>query len=357
MRVIAALRRVLDSPPATVSERLLLGALWLPSQLFRMVVTVRDCLYRRGLRQVYRAPVPVVSVGNLTAGGTGKTPVTDHLVKRVLARGVRVAIVSRGYGGSCREDVGKVADGSGRLFMSPGEAGDEPYLLASRNPGVAVYVARRRRHGVAAAAADGAECVVLDDAFQHRAVARDLDIVLLDARRPFGNGRLLPAGTLREPAAALRRADLLLLTHASEPPAVPFAGDLPVVSCRHRFAEELLDLHDRRTPWESLAGRDCLAFAGIARPEDFFAALHARGVRLAGSWALADHQDYTPDLLKRLVDECDNGRLLLTTEKDAVKLRAAGFAARCLRVPLELDFDNDQPLERALDDVLAGANR
>jgi tetraacyldisaccharide 4'-kinase len=345
-------RRMIDRPPSNLSSWAVLLLLWPWAQLYRLVMWSRAALYRRGLRQVKRAGVPVISVGNLTAGGTGKTPIVDDLVKRLLGRGLRVAVVSRGYGGNYRGAVGLVATGDGRLLLDAQTAGDEPCLLARRNPTLQVYVARRRARGVRAAEAAGAEVIVLDDGFQHLAVQRDLDIVLLDSRSPFGNGQLLPAGPLRESPAALRRAGLLVMTHAdtAQRAALPFAG--PMVHCRHRLAEALLTLDGEEQPWTRLAQRPVVAFAGIARPDDFFAALRARGITLTDTLAFNDHQAYAPEQLKRLIQLCDNEKLLVTTEKDAVKLRAANFPCPCLVAPLELEFDEAGELDKALEDVI-----
>jgi tetraacyldisaccharide 4'-kinase len=245
-----------------------------------------------------------------------------------------------------------VATAHGRLLLDAQTAGDEPCLLARRNPTLQVYVARRRARGVRAAEAAGAEVIVLDDGFQHLAVQRDLDIVLLDSRSPFGNGQLLPAGPLRESPAALRRAGLLVMTHAdtAQRAALPFAG--PMVHCRHRLAEALLTLDGEEQPWTRLAQRPVVAFAGIARPDDFFAALRARGITLTDILAFNDHQAYAPEQLKRLIQLCDNEKLLVTTEKDAVKLRAANFPCPCLVAPLELEFDEAGELDKALEDVI-----
>jgi tetraacyldisaccharide 4'-kinase len=300
--------------------------------------------------------VPVISIGNLTVGGTGKTPVTDALVKRLLVKGVRVAVVSRGYGGSYRDEVGCVAKGDGQLLLSAQEAGDEPCLLARRNPALLVYVARKRALGVRAAELAGAQLILLDDGFQHLPVQRDVDVLLLDARAPFGNGQLLPAGPLREPLAALRRASLVILTHAGPlQPKVPFNG--PVLACRHRLGETLRSLDGTPVPWSTLAGKPVLAFAGIARPEDFFAALRAHGVSLQTTLAFDDHQDYRGEQLNRLVQSCQNIKFLITTEKDAVKLEAEWLPCQCLVAPLELVFDAGDELDRVLDEVVGVKTR
>jgi tetraacyldisaccharide 4'-kinase len=350
----AGYRRMIDHPPSNLSSWAVILLLWPLAQLYRLVMVARAVLYRSGLRPVQRAGIPVVSVGNLTVGGTGKTPVVDALVKRLLARGLRVAVVSRGYGGNYRGAVGVVAAGDGRLLLDAQAAGDEPCLLARRNPALQVYVARRRACGVRAAEAAGAEVIVLDDGFQHLAVQRDLDIVLLDSRSPFGNGQLLPAGPLREAPAALRRAGLVILTHAAGDALPPpyFPGQ--VLRCRHRLADTLSTLDGEECPWSDLTQRQVIAFAGIARPDDFFAALRARGVELASTLALNDHQDYAAEQLNRLIQMCDNKSLLITTEKDAVKLRAASFPCPCLIAPLVLEFDEPGQLEEILEHVVKG---
>jgi tetraacyldisaccharide 4'-kinase len=317
-----------------------------------VVTGARVLLYRNGMLRSYRAAVPVISVGNLTVGGTGKTPVTDALVKRLLQRGVRVAVVSRGYGGTFTGDVGVVSNGDGRLRMAPQDAGDEPCLLARRNPALRVYVARKRALGVQAAEQAGAQIIVLDDGFQHLAVRRNLDIVLLDARAPFGNGQLLPAGPLRETPGALHRAGLVVMTHATSPTGrqLPFAG--PVLHCRPKLADALRTLDGREVPWAEVEGRPVLAFAGIARPDDFFAALRARGVTPDETLAFNDHQDYAAEQLNRLLQSCDNEKLLITTEKDAVKLQAADLPCPCLVAPLVLEFDEAAELDKALEEVV-----
>jgi tetraacyldisaccharide 4'-kinase len=248
-----------------------------------------------------------------------------------------------------------VATGDGRVLMAAQAAGDEPCLLAQRNPALLVYVAKVRAEGVRAAERAGAQVVVLDDGFQHLALQRALDIVLLDSRAPFGNGQLLPAGPLREPVGALRRAGLLVMTHAAAPPVPPPPFHGPVLHCRHRLADTLETLAGEEQPWSVLAGRQVVAFAGIARPDDFFAALRGRGVELAATLTLQDHQDYSGSILNQLSRLCDNKKLLVTTEKDAVKLRAADLPCPCLVAPLVLDFDETGELDNVLEAVICQA--
>jgi tetraacyldisaccharide 4'-kinase len=328
---------------------LVLFVLWPLSCLYGLVIWLRGYAYSLGVKRVYRAPVPVVSVGNLAVGGTGKTPVVDALVKNLTARGRNVAVVSRGYKGSFVGESCLVAPDKG---VTAEEAGDEPFLLAIKNPDARVYVARKRKHGVAAAVVDGADCIVLDDAFQHLAVVRDLDIVLLDARNPFGNGCLLPAGLLREHPQALNRADLLILTHCATKEINPF-DDKKSVQCSHRFANYLLDAEGNRLLWSQVTGKRCLAFAGIAHPEDFFSKLRDKGCLLRETLALADHQDFGSETLARIITASQDVDFLLTTEKDAVKLAGVSFPKPCLSVPLELEFKDFEPVERLVDSMLA----
>lgn len=338
---------MIDAGPSNIRSWTFFVLLWPFARLYREVGRLREVSYRCGLLPAYRAGVPVISVGNLTVGGTGKTPVTDALVKMLLGRNLRVAVVSRGYGGQFRGAVGSVAKGDGSLLMTPRAAGDEPCLLARRNPALPVYVARKRALGVQAAERAGAQVIVLDDGFQHLAVQRDLDVVLLDARAPFGNGQCLPAGPLRESPGALSRADLVILTHAvQEPPDIPFSG--PIVCCRPRLADSVMTLDGRNVPWVQLNGEEIVAFAGIARPDDFFAALRARGLVPATTLAFGDHQDYTGEQLNRLIQSCHNKKFLITTEKDAVKLRAADFPCPCLVASLTLEFDGIELLDGIL---------
>jgi tetraacyldisaccharide 4'-kinase len=313
---------------------------------------LRGKLYKLGLKSSYRAGVPVIAVGNLATSGTGKTPMVDFLAKRLKSRDVRCAIVSRGYGGHYRQAVGRVSDATGRLLMTPYECGDEPFLLARRNPGVPVYVARHRMLGVQSAEQDGAQMIILDDGFQHLAVHRNVDIVLLDAKYPFGNGQLLPAGILREPRSALQRADLIIMTRSGQAQRSPLPVSIPVIQSRHLLNKSLATLEGTIVPEQEYAGKSCLAFAGIAKPEEFFKDLGRFGFRRIEPLALADHQEYTGEILSRLLRSCHNHDLLVTTEKDAVKLSAAHFPKPCYQVGVDLVFDDLAPLDRLLDHIM-----
>ncbi|MBE0504850.1 MAG: tetraacyldisaccharide 4'-kinase [Desulfuromonadales bacterium] len=324
------------------------------SLLYGALQRLRVLLYRFGLFPSYRAPIPVISVGNLTAGGTGKTPVVDLLVRHLLQQGERPAVVSRGYGGQIRSGVAIVSygDGSGPRLQAA-ECGDEPFLLARRNPQAMVVVAPCRREGIKTAIREGAATlIILDDGFQHLAVQRDLDILLLDARRPLGNGSLLPAGLLREAPSAHRRAHLCILTR-DETLAAPAPFVTPVtLRCRHRLAEKLVALDGSVQSRADLHGRRGVAFAGIANPDHFFEALRSYGLELVATIALNDHTDFTPAMLKILEQAAVGADFFVTTEKDGVKLSPSDLSLPCFQAPLDLEFSPQGQLEEIIDSLL-----
>lgn len=322
--------------------------------LYGVVQRLRALFYRWGVLSSYRAARPVISVGNLTVGGTGKTPVVDTIVRDLLQRGERPAVVSRGYGGQIRRGVAIVSRGDGCGALLPAvQCGDEPFLLARRNPQAIVVVAPRRREGVEAAIRDcDASIIILDDGFQHLAVQRDLDILLLDARRPLGNGSLLPAGLLREPPTAHRRAQLCILTR-DETLAAPSPFSVPAtLRCRHRLATEFVALDGSLRPVKDLAKLQGVAFAGIAAPEPFFHALKGLGLHLTATLALNDHADFAGETLRSLKDAAATADFFVTTEKDGVKLRPSDLPLPCFQARLELEFAPAGKLEESIDSLL-----
>lgn len=312
------------------------------ARLYGAGVSLRLALYRRGLLRVATAARPVVSVGNVAAGGTGKTPFVRWLAGELLRRGRHPSILTRGYGRSSRGTI-VVSDGRGTL-AGVAESGDEPSLLARALPSVPIVADARR--AVAAARAEALAAPVdlhlLDDGFSHVGLARDVDVVLLDATAPDAGGALLPAGLLREPLSSLARADLVVVTKSEQADPGPalelarrFAPGVPV----YRARTEVLGIRDDAgaavDPADLPAGTT-LAVCGIARPDAFRATLEGMGLSPAAVLAFRDHERYGPLVLgqiERALEE-SGATALLTTEKDAVKL-GGRIAAPVFRVAVE----------------------
>lgn len=351
MRCFRLHQRLVEEGPRGWAESLLFTGLRVLSALYALLLSLRDLSFRAGWREVYHCRLPVVAVGNLVAGGTGKTPLVDLLVRYATGKGLRVAVVSRGYGGTFRGKVGLVSLGQG-LLMSAEQAGDEPCLLARRNPGALVLIAARRRHALEyLEARQLADLVILDDAFQHRQVARDLNLLLLDAARPFGNGLLLPAGILREPVTAGRRADLVVLSGSVQESAPIFAAK-PQLRLQTTLAAEVTDLRGETALLVDFRGRKIFAFAGIARPERFFSALAACGIGPLEKLALTDHVRYSARQIAAINAAARGAEVMLTTEKDAMKLSAAALVLPCFVVALESRIQDEKILFERLDSVL-----
>jgi tetraacyldisaccharide 4'-kinase len=291
----------------------------------------------RRLRQPgYTSPVPVICVGNLTAGGAGKTPTVIALVDRLSARGRKVHVVSRGYGGSLEGPV-RVEEARHKAD----QVGDEPLLLSAFAP---VWVAKDRAAGVRAAEAAGAQVVLLDDGFQNPAVKPSLGLVVVDAARGFGNGRCIPAGPLREPVATgLSRADLVLTIGDSADQAQFDATWGPLNPTRLRGRLQPLQMG---MDWK---GERVLAFAGIADPSRFFATLQAEGAEVLRGEALGDHETLSETLLRRLESEAAAaGAQLVTTEKDAARLPPP-WRPKVLTLVVRLKLEDWSPLDAAFD--------
>lgn len=282
----------------------------------------------------HRASVPVICIGNINAGGTGKTPTAIALAQRLVEMGQVPHIVSRGYGGSL----------DGPLLVDPAahvasQVGDEPLLLCAFAP---TWVSKNRADGVRKAERAGASVILLDDGFQNPSVHKDLSIVVVDAVKGFGNGRVLPAGPLREPArTGLARADAMLVIGPARARAA-FTPDLPSQCTR---MDGQLDALPTGMPWTGLR---VLAFAGIGHPEKFFATLKGLGADIVQSVALDDHQPLTDTMLKRLESEAKTrGLILVTTEKDAVRL-PDNFRPKVTILPVRLNVQDWGSLDEKL---------
>jgi tetraacyldisaccharide 4'-kinase len=314
-------------------------------------------MYRSCILKTRHLTRPVVSIGNITVGGTGKTPVTAYIARFLLAQGYRVAVLTRGYGGSLEGQTCVVSDGAA-IMLSARECGDEPFLLASAVPGLMVVIGTDRYSaGQLAIQQLVPDIFLLDDGFQHLRLHRDLNILLLDFSRPFGNNLTLPAGILREPLAAVRRADLVIFTRTPKGKDISTdTGGIPWCISRHTIVDLLPLSGDAPVPFSRCLGHKVLAFAGIADPDSFFAGLRAEGLILVQTLHFPDHVVYNQERCDEISEAMLASRadFLVTTEKDGVKLKSFSqdCASRTLLARLELTIDNPAQLKEMLTDLL-----
>ncbi len=300
------------STPLVFVVRLILSPLYL---LYLLTVTARNALYDAGLIQPVSVGVPVVSVGNVSVGGTGKTPLIICLAQRALAAGKSVGIATRGYGA--------VADDSGRT--------DEVALIAQRVPGAQVFMSPNKLLAAKQAAEAGVDLILVDDGFQHRRLHRDLDIALADARSPVSNGMVVPFGGLREPPSGLGRADVIVLTHTegmddeslelTEASVTSFRRGVSVIRASHTPVGVRPCHGGEQAAPESLAGRELFLFSGIASPDGFRATVEGLGGVVTGALGFPDHYAFDAASLAEVRGEARTAQLLCT-EKDAAKVAA-----------------------------------
>ena len=338
--------------------RMLLAFLKFASCLFAAGVAIRYFLYRTGLKRRYPLGIQVISIGNVTAGGTGKTPVTEIFARTLAAEGRKVAILSRGYRRKeapwwrrafSQVVVPPLVVSDGRhVLLDSATGGDEPYMLASNLPGVCVVVDRNRvKAGRWAIRKFGCDTLILDDGFQYQKLKHTLEVVLVDRTNPFGNGYMLPRGVLREPASHVARADVIFLTksdgHSEDVVDLirEYNEKAEIIECRH--APRLLrDVWSREElPLDWLKGRTLATLSGIAVPQGFEDSLRRLGAKVIWCERYADHHRYdSSEIIYALNRASDLGaEALITTEKDAVRFpRLASTPVPCyyLRVDIEI---------------------
>ncbi|MBI1912337.1 MAG: tetraacyldisaccharide 4'-kinase [Deltaproteobacteria bacterium] len=298
-------------------------ALYPLSLLYGGISSLRANLYRNGVLKSYSLGCRVISVGNITVGGTGKTPVTIYLAEYLQRCGKRVVILSRGYKGT-NKGTAVVTDGE-KILLSPLEAGDEPYLMALRLKGVPVIVgADRVESGRFAIEKFSPDFIILDDGFQHIRLKRDFNIVLIDGAQGFGNQFLLPRGILREPLGGLMRADMLMVKGSnlqSSAREIVNKYKLPIVGFSYK-PERLYERQGHQRPAAFLKGKKVCAFAGVANPESFFKSIESLGAKILERISFPDHHAYTEADFSKIKNLSADADMVLTTEKDIVKLKS-----------------------------------
>lgn len=335
--VLEYLESVVYSERRRLRDVFALALLRVLSLVYQAAVRLYLLPFDLGVRRRKRLSVPVISVGNITVGGTGKTPMTRHICEGLISRGWNPAVLSYGYGGGLSGEFGVVSTPE-EVLLSPGEVGDEPAMLASRLPGVPVLVGRDRyRSGMYAVREFGTGIAVLDDGLQVWKLHRDLDIVLIDGMHPFDNGWTLPAGRLREPVSALRRADCVVVTGdddlLDEIRALVERVAPRTMICRAKHVPTALYTVEggERVSLESVRGRRVFALSAIAHPASFERTLADAGAVLAGCERFPDHHAYSHEDISLAEGEANahGAELIVVTEKDAVKL-----AGMCTGIPL-----------------------
>lgn len=331
--------------------------------IYGAVMHVRAALYSTGAHSSYKIEAPVISVGNITTGGSGKTPLVEWIARSAAREGRHPCVLTRGYGRVDPQRRVVVSDGE-NILASAREGGDEPFLLAEKLLGTAAVISDRDRVAAARWALENlrSDLFLLDDGFQHLRIKRDIDIVTLDAMNPFGdggdgNGKLLPRGRLREPIAALARADCIIITRAdmiddanalrARVQALSGVRTILLARAQTTAVHTLFPSEKEGAPKanDSLP-QPIAAFCALGNPQAFFAHLARSKYQLSYTRSFRDHHVYTQEDVNALVREgAQNGaRTLMTTAKDAVKLRALHFALPCYVIEIAVEFNDEEAL-------------
>lgn len=342
--------------PGAVLLRFILG---IAAQIYRIIICLRNFFYTKGWLKIHRADVPVISIGNITTGGTGKTPLVIRLCKQLISdsqfqiTSSQCAILSRGY-------------------KADQHYGDEPAVIAESCPGVKVVINPDRVAGAAEAVSRfGAKVLVMDDGFQHRRLGRDVNIVAIDSTVPFGYGRLLPAGLLREPVSALKRADAVVITRCdqvTEAELTQLENKLRQINPEMIIARSIhspiyaKSIDDREISLEELKGKKIFAFCGIGNPDAFFNTIVGLGAELAGSKVFDDHYHYTNECQADIYEQAKRlvADLILTTQKDWVSISPTAIPNSSEEVnfaylAIELRFIRDEEkITELIKNALAG---
>lgn len=364
------IEKIIDGSKKGKTAAVIRFILFLFSIIYSQLAKIRASLYRNNILKKKEAEVPVISIGNITTGGTGKTPFTAFLAEELKEK-YKIAIISRGYGAA--EDVEEpflIKDGSD-IYADAAQAGDELFMLARSNDDLIFIRSANRYQGSKLAAEKGADLILLDDGFQHYQLKRNVDIVLIDAEEPFSNNRVLPAGLLREPFAALKRADLFLINRSENIElnrVKEIKKSLNTLSPNNRGvfrAETVLDncvsvADQKKEELDFLKEKKVFAFSGIGSPDAFKKSIEAAGAELVSYKIFKDHYNYQKEDLLTLLDQysASQADLILTTEKDAVKL--FDFAEMIGTLPfyylkISLEIDDREKLLKIIEEKIKQA--
>jgi tetraacyldisaccharide 4'-kinase len=359
MNIKARVEQLLFSRPSEerLYKKLLLSPLYLLSLIYRFLVQSRQTLYSTGILKSFTLPCRVISIGNITLGGTGKTPTAIYLAQLFQARGMKTVVLSRGYKGTSSEKAAVVSDGK-RILLDVREAGDEPFLLSKALPGVPIIIGKNRVvAGQCAIEQFSPEMVILDDGFQHVQLKRDVDIVLIDLHYGFGNGHLVPRGMLREPLSSMKRANIFLLTkridarddQAVEEKIISLTAGAPIFFTHYEI-NCLTTLHeDKQTDPRTLHGKKVLALSGIGNPHYFSYLLRLNGLSVTEEVILPDHHYYTPQDASMLGEYLSRVDCIVTTTKDSSKMDREMFKKLpILTLEVMLKIQDEQGFKEAL---------
>lgn len=335
---IQHLYQIAYSPNRSVTDYLLLGLLRMMSYVYEFGVRCKLAMYNCGLSHAEKLPCTVISIGNITVGGTGKTPTAQKVAEHIRDLGYKVVILNRGYRSHWDKEIGVVSDGN-KIFMTAYESGDEAYLMAKTLPGISVIIGKNRAvTGRYAVEKLNAEVIIMDDGYQHWHLQRDLDVVLVDTLNAFGNGCVLPRGTLREPLENLKRANLFLLTKTDQSSKLSnlqvrntlkqYNTDTPVVESIHHpknfveIADWYKGIAQNFKELEELKGKDVMVFSAIGNPSSFEQTLSSIGINILESVRYPDHHDYGMLEMQYINERASSLKAvaMVATAKDAVKI-------------------------------------
>ena len=321
---------------------------------YQLITNFRNWLYDKKIFTVVKLPCPVISVGNITVGGTGKTPCVIMLAQMLKFHGFKPAILSRGYGGKNTTSVNIVSDGKNILLNSK-TAGDEPFLMAQSLRSIPIIVGPQRiKTGKAAINRFGVNVLICDDAMQHRQIFRDINLVLLDSQDPLGNGHILPRGKLREPITALERASAFLFTRTDENHKAESINEnltqlrkIPIFTSIHKVKDVIKGDYSDKWPISDLKGKKICAFCGIAKPDSFKKSLLAAQAHILSFDAFPDHHNYNRAEIEIIKNKFNNYKadIMITTQKDGMRLQNfADFLNLIYMMRIEMEITPSQEL-------------